>query len=197
MLKHLYSKGDAWASGFEKNGWSCGDELLAFCDKVLSHERSIEDIVVILTQLPKGFIKKALRIIKENHSESLAPSRRPVGTGKRVAEDLGKLFLPWPPTPSPRPHLLPLPVFDEEDPFSQPKGKIAASSSEPIIRESRAFLASNSDDVPLDGNSRKRNVMAPPETLQCTSSSKVPTTDEACAYVLECGEAIGSPQGVL
>ena len=79
MLKHLRSKGvstHARALGFQKEGWSCGYESLHLCDKVVGHHGSLEDVDVILTPLPTGFIKEALRII------NAAPSRRMDGRGK-------------------------------------------------------------------------------------------------------------------
>ena len=71
MLKRLQSKGvstHAWALGFQKDGWSCGYELLHLCDEVAGHEESLEDVDVILALLPKGFIKEAPRIINADRS---------------------------------------------------------------------------------------------------------------------------------
>ena len=49
-------------------------------------------------------------------------------------------------------------LFDEEDPLSQPEGNIATSSLELRAGESPA---SNSEDMPSDGQSVKGNVDAP------------------------------------
>ena len=70
-LKRLQSKGvstHAWALGFQKDGWSCGYESLRLCDEVAGHEGSLEDVDVVLTHVPKGFIKEALRIINADPS---------------------------------------------------------------------------------------------------------------------------------
>ena len=64
---------------------------------------------------------------------------------------------------SPPPSTSPL-LFDEEGPLSEPGGNIAASSLEPTVGENRAFLSSNSEDVPQDGKSVKGNIRAPPQT---------------------------------
>ena len=71
MLKHLQSKGastHARALGFQKDGWSCGYELLQICDEVVGHHGSREDVDIILTPLSKIFIKEALRIINLDRS---------------------------------------------------------------------------------------------------------------------------------
>ena len=93
---------------------------------------------------------------------------------------------------SPPPSTSPL-LFDEEDPLSEPEGNIAASSWEPTIGESPAFPACNSEDVPQDGKSVKGNVKAPPQTLQSTSSSNPPTSDDARPYVFIRGKLFEVP----
>ena len=49
----------ARALGFQKDGWSCGYELSHLSDEVVGHSGSLEDIDVILTCLPKKFIREA------------------------------------------------------------------------------------------------------------------------------------------
>ena len=71
---------------------------------------------------------------------------------------------------------------------------MVASSSEPTVGESPTFLASNSEDVPLDGKSVKGNVKAPPQTPQSTSSSNPPTSDDARPYVLIRGKRVEVPE---
>ena len=69
MLRRLQSKGvaaHAWALGFQEDGWSCGYQLLHLCDEVVGQRGSWDDVVV--TPLPKGFIKEAMRIINANRS---------------------------------------------------------------------------------------------------------------------------------
>ena len=66
MLKHHQQEGfstHVGALGFQKDGWSCGFESLHLCDEVVGDHGSVEDIDVIVTPLPKGFIKEAFRII--------------------------------------------------------------------------------------------------------------------------------------
>ena len=94
---------------------------------------------------------------------------------------------------SPPPSTSPL-LFDEENPLSEPKGNIAASSSEPTVGESPAFPASNSEDVPQDGKLVKCNVKAPPPTPQSTSSSNPPTSDDACPYAFMSGKLVEVPK---
>ena len=94
-------------------------------------------------------------------SEYPAPARR-MGGGGVICLELGES----PPAPASNPEFLPPSTspffFDEEDPLSEPEGNIAASSSEPTVRECPAFMASNFEDVPQDGKSVKGNVKAPP-----------------------------------
>ena len=69
MLRRLQSKGvaaHARALGFQEDGWSCGYQSLHLCDEVANQRGSLDDVVV--TPLPKGFIKEALRIINADHS---------------------------------------------------------------------------------------------------------------------------------
>ena len=66
MLTRLQQNGiltHALALGFQKDGSSCGYQSLHLCDEVVGHHRSLEDIDVVLTPLPKGFIREALHII--------------------------------------------------------------------------------------------------------------------------------------
>ena len=103
-----------------------------------------------------------------------------------------------PPAPASNPESRPpsaFPLFcDEEDPLLEPEGNIAASSSEPTVGESPAFLASTSEDVLQDGKPVKGNVEAPPQTSQSTSSSNPPTSDDARRYVFICGKLVEVPQ---
>ena len=165
--------------GFQKDGWSCGYDSLHLCDVVAGHRGSLEDVDVILTPLPKGFIKEALcginancsvRVpgtIPENGWEGEVRCWKPGECPLALASD----------SESPPPSTSPL-LFDEKDPLSQPEGNIAASSSEPIVGESPS-----SPRTP-DGKSVKGNVEAPPQTPQSTSSSNPPTSDDARPYVL-------------
>ena len=123
---------------------------------------SLDDVVV--TPLPKGFIKEALRIINAD----------------RFVRVPGTIISPL--------------LFDEEDPLSEPEGNIAASSSEPMVGEFPAFPASNSEDVPQDGKSVNGNVKAPPQTPQSTSSSNPPTSDDARPYVFIRGKLFEVPE---
>ena len=69
MLKRLQSKGvaaHARALGFQEAGWSCGYQSLHLCDEVANQRGSLDDVVV--TRLPEGFIKEALRIINADRS---------------------------------------------------------------------------------------------------------------------------------
>ena len=70
------------------------------------------------------------------------------------------------PRPTP-PSTLPL-HFDEEDSLSQPKDIIATSFLEPKARESPASPASNSKDMPPNGQSVKGNFEPPPPHQPCT-----------------------------
>ena len=68
-LQRLHTKGvstHARALGFQKDGWSCGYESIY--DEVAGHQESLEGIAVILTPLPKRFIKEALRITNADRS---------------------------------------------------------------------------------------------------------------------------------
>ena len=176
MLKRLQSKGvsaHAQALGFQEDGWSCGYQSLHLCDEVAGHKGSLEDVDV--TPLPKGFIKEALRIINSDRSV-----RAPGTIPENGWEGEVNCWQPGESPPasasnpeSPPPSTSPL-LFDEEDLLSEPEGNIAASSLEPMVGESRAFPASNSEDVPPDGKAVKGNVKAPPQTPQSTSSSNPP-----------------------
>ena len=139
------------------------------------HRGSLADVDVILTLLPEGFIKEALRIINADRSVRVPGTIPEYGWEGEVS---GWKPGESPPAPasnseSPPPSTSPL-LFDEEDPLLEPEGNIAASSSEPTVAESRAFLASNSEDVPPDGKSAKGNVKAPPQTPHSASSSHTP-----------------------
>ena len=176
MLRRLQSKGvaaHARALGFQEDGWSCGYQSLHLCDEVANQRGSLDDVVV--TPLPKGFIKAALRIINADRSVRVPGTIPENGWEEEVT-----CWKPGesPPAPasnpkSPPPSTSPL-LFDEEDPLSEPEGNIAASSSEPTGGEFRAFPASNSEDVPQDGKSVRGNVKAPLQTPQSTSSSNPP-----------------------
>ena len=175
-LKRLQSKGvaaHARALGFQEDGWSCGYQSLHLCDEVACRRGSLYDIVV--TPLPKGFIKEALHIVNADRSVRVPGTIPENGwEAEVICWELGES----PPAPAsnpefPPPSTPPL-LFDEEDPLSEPEGNVAASFSEPIVGESPAFSASNSEDVPQDGKSVKGNVKAPPQTLQSTSSSNPP-----------------------
>ena len=187
MLKRLQSKGvsaHARALGFQEDGWSCSYQSPHLCDEVAGHRGSLDDIDV--TPLLKGFIKEALRIINADR-----PLRVP-GTIPENGWEGEVIF--WepgesPPAPasnceSPPPSTSPL-LFDEEDPLS---------SSEPIVGQSPACPASNYEDVPQNRKSVKGNVKAPPQTLQSTSSSNLPTSDDARAYVFIRGKLVEVPE---
>ena len=176
MLKRLQSKGvaaHARALGFQEDGWSCGYQSLHLCDEVANQRGSLDDVVV--TPLPKGFIKEALRIINADRSVRVPGTIPKNGWEKELTC--------WKPGESPPPlasnpeslppSTSPL-LFDEEGPLSEPEGNIAASSLEPTVGESPAIPASNSEDVPQDGKSVKGNVKAPLQTPQSTSSSTPP-----------------------
>ena len=115
--------------------------------------------------LPKGFIKEALRIINADRSVQVPSTIPENGWEEEVTcWKLGES----PPAPtshseSPPPSTSYL-LFDEEDPLSEPKGNIAASSSEPTVGEFPAFPASNSEDVPQDGKSMKGNAKDRPRS---------------------------------
>ena len=69
MLRRLRSQGvaaHARALGFQEDGWSCGYQSLHLCDEVANQRGSLDDVVV--TPLPKGFIKEALCIINADRS---------------------------------------------------------------------------------------------------------------------------------
>ena len=150
---------------------------------------------VVVTPLPKGFIKEALRIIDANRSVRVPGTILENGWEEEVTC--------WkrgesPPAPasnleSPPPSTSRL-LFDEEIPRSEPEGNIAASSSEPTVGEFPAFPASNSEDVPQGGKSVRGNVKAPPQTPQSTSSSNPPTSDNARPYVFIRGKLFEVPE---
>ena len=114
-----------------------------------------------MTPLPKGFIKEALRIIADR-SIQVPATILENGWEEEVNCRKPRESLPAPASnsESPPPSTSPL-LFDEEDPLSQPEGNID-TSSEPKAGESPASLASNSQDVPPDGQSLKGHVDAPP-----------------------------------
>ena len=56
------------ALSFQKDGWLRGYESPHLCDEVALHRGSLEDVDVILTHLPKGFIKEPLHIINADRS---------------------------------------------------------------------------------------------------------------------------------
>ena len=125
----------------------------------------MEDIDVIVTPLPKGFIKEAWHIMNADRSVRV-PGTVPENGWEEEGncQKLGES----PPIPTSDsntqpPSTSPL-LFDEEDPLSQPEGNIAASSSEPTAEESSDSLASDFEDVPTDGKLVKGNVKAPPQT---------------------------------
>ena len=141
MLRRLQSKGvaaHAQALGFQEDGWSCGYQPLHLCDEMANQRGSLDDVVV--TPLPKGFIKEALRIINADRSVRVPGTIPENGWEEEVTC--------WKPRESPRalasnsesppPSTSPL-LFDEEDPSSEPEGNVAASSSEPKVGESPAF----------------------------------------------------------
>ena len=103
-----------------------------------------------------------------------------------------------PPTPASDPEYPPPSAsslfFDEDDPLSEPKGNIATSSSEPTVKESSAFPASNSEDVPQDGKSVKGNVKAPPQTRIPLPLLTPPTSDDARPYVFIRGKLFVVPE---
>ena len=196
MLKRLQSKGvaaHARALGFQEDGWSCGYQSLYLCDEVANQRGSLDDVVV--TRLPKGFIKEALRIINADRSARVPGTIPENGWEKELT-----CWKPGesPPPPASNPESLPPPtsplLFDEEDRLSEPEGNIAASSSEPKVGEFPAFPASNSEDVPQDGKSVKGNVKAPPQTPQSTSSSNPPTSDDARPSVFICRKFFEVPE---
>ena len=99
----------------------------------------MEDIGVILTPLPKGFIQEALYIINANRSVRV-PSTIPengweeeVSWWKPGESPLAPARDSESPSQSTPPHL-----FEQENPLSQPEGNIAASPSEPIAGQSLA-----------------------------------------------------------
>ena len=178
MLRRLQSKGvaaHARALGFQEDGWSCGYQSLHLCDEVANQRGSLDDVVVV-TPLPKGFIKEAPHIINADRSVSQNGWEEEVTCRKPRESPPALASNPESPPLSTSPLL-----FDEEDPLSEPEGNIAASSSEPMVGEFPAFPASNSEDVPQDGKSVKGK--APPQTPQSTSSSEPPTSDDARPYV--------------
>ena len=141
------------------------------------HRGSLEGVDV--TNLPKGFLKEALRMINADRSVRV-PGTIPENGWEREVNcwEPGES----PPAPasnleSPPPSTSPL-LLDEEDPLSEPGGNIAASSSDPTVGESPTLPASNSKDDPPDGKSVDGNVKAPPQTPQSTSSSKPPRTSD-------------------
>ena len=154
---------------------------------------SLDDVVV--TPLPKGFIKEALRIINADRSVQV-PGTIPENGWEKELTCWKPRESPPAPTSHPKspPPSTPPPLFDEEDPLSEPEGNIAASSSEPTVAEFPAFPASNSEDVPQDGKSVKGNVKAPPQTPQSTSSSNHPTSDDARPYVFIRGKLFEVPE---
>ena len=196
MLKRLQSKGvaaHARALGFQEDGWSCGYQSLHLCDEVANQRGSLDDVVV--TPLPKGFIKEALRIINADRSVRV-PGTIPENGWEKELTCWKPGESPPPPASNPEslpPSTSPL-LFDEEDPLSEPEGNIAASSSEPTVGEFPAIPASNSEDVPQDGKSVKGNAKAPPQTPQSTSSSNPPTSDDACPYVFIRGKLFEVPE---
>ena len=196
MLRRLQSKGvaaHARALVFQEDGWSCGYQLLHLCDEVANHRGSLDDVVV--TPLPKGFIKEALRIINADRSVRV-PGTIPENGWEKELTCWKPGESPPPPASNPEslpPSTSPL-LFDEEDPLSEPEGYTAASSSEPTVGEFPAFPASNSEDVLQDGKSVKGNVKAPPQTPQSTSSSNPPTSDDARPYVFIRGKLFEVPE---
>ena len=152
MLKHIQSNGVAelaQALGFQKDGWSCGYQALHLCDNVASHRGSLKHVDVILTPLPKGFIKEAVRIINADRRVR-GPGTIPKNgwEGEVGCWEPGESSCPGLQPESPPPSTSPL-LFDEEDPLLEPQGNIAASSSEPT------FAAFNFEDMPPDGKSAK------------------------------------------
>ena len=145
--------------------------------------------------MPKGFIKEALRIINADRIVRV-PGTIPENGWEKELTCWKPGESPPPPASNPEslpPSTSPL-LFDEEDPLSEPEGNIAASSSEPTVGEFPAIPASNSEDVPQDGKSVKGNVKAPPQTLQSTSSSNPPTSDDARPYVFTRGKLFEVPE---
>ena len=195
-LKRLQSKGVAAhtsALGFQEDGWSCGYQSLHLCDEVANQRGSLDDVVV--TRLPKGFFKEALRIINADCSVRV-PGTIPENGWEKELTCWKPGESPSPPASNPKslpPSTSPL-LFDEEDPLSEPEGNIAASSSEPTVEAFPAFPASNPEDVPQDGKLVKGNVKAPPQTPQSTSSSNPPTSDDARPSVFICRKFFKVPE---
>ena len=112
----------------------------------------VEDADVILTLLPKGFIREALRIINaecsvqvpgtipENGWEDKVICWKAVECSPTLASN----------SKSPPTSTLPL-LLDEKGPLSQPEDNIGTSCLESKAGEFPASPASNSEDVPLDG----------------------------------------------
>ena len=128
MLRRLQSKGvaaHARALGFQEDGWSCGYQSLHLCDEVANQRGSLDDVVV--TPLPKGFIKEALHIINADRSVRV-PGTIPENGWEKELTCWKPGESPPPPASNPEslpPSTSPL-LFDEEDPLSEPEGNTAA-----------------------------------------------------------------------
>ena len=122
--------------GFQEDGWSCDYQSLHLCDEVANQRRSMDDVVV--TPLPKGFIKEALCIINADRSVRVPGTilenvwEKEVTCWKLGESPPALASNPESPPPSTSPLL-----FDEEDTLSEPENNIAAFSSEPTVGESR------------------------------------------------------------
>ena len=195
MLRHLQSKGvaaHARALGFQEDGLSCGYQSLHLCDEVANQRGSLDDVVV--THLPKGVIKEALRMINADRSVRVPGTIPGHGWEEEVTcWKPGESPSAPPSDPeSPPPCTSPL-LFDEKDPLWEPEGNIAASSSEPTVGEIPTFAAPNSEDVPQDRNLVKGNVKASPQT-RSTSSFNSATSDDARPYVFIRGKLFDVPR---
>ena len=109
MLRRLQSKGvatHARALGFQEDGWSCGYQMLHLCDEVAGQRGSLDDVVV--TSLPKGFIKEALHIINADRSVRPRPHLLPPSfLMKRILFWNTRATLPPPPRSQQLENLLP------------------------------------------------------------------------------------------
>ena len=137
--------------------------------------------------LAKGLIREALRIINADHYVQV-PGTIPENGWEVESRRLENLLLHQPPTLSPRAHLLHL--FEEEDNI------VATPSLELKAGESPPSLASNSEDVPQDGQSVKGNVGVPPPTPHSSASFDPTTHDDTHAYVSICWERFLVPRGI-
>ena len=119
MLVLLRKKGvstRARGLGFQEDGWSFGFQSLHICDEVVAHTGSLEDIDVLLSPVPGGFIKEALRIINADRAVRLPGTIPQKGWEEDLIcwKDGESPPVPSPKCESPQPCDSPL-LFEEEE----------------------------------------------------------------------------------